>query len=360
MNKTLSKILHFIFYTVCVIVIVGAFVANSFRLSSFYFKGHSQQITAWLSTTLGQPVSAEEMVLHWYWVNPAVTLNNVTIYSTVDHTTLLTVNRVTVVLDSWASLWQRHWFTQYINVNGLAVNLTLNSQNQVQLQNFGTLNTASSNSSQQDLSKNGLAWISLQPHVVINGVAVHLVLPKQTLNLSPLSVEVKSIGQDHVLAVSAHLQGNTPANVKIMGHYVGKSLDFSNATYQLYVESQHFTLALFNNIPQNDLQAIDFKKSDLTGQFWLDIQAGVLAKIQANVSIQDILRFNQINANALWQTTTQGWSLQLANLSVDNPQEQWLPRQVFYQQQLQNGVAAHELYIDQVQIQPLLALIESV
>ncbi len=107
-NTYFFKIIHKFWMPFAIFLILLAILFSLFRALTPWATQYKGEVEHHLSTLLGQPVQISSMETSWYWFEPVLRLNNVTLSDSQDHA--LKLNKLLVGINLFSSLW--HWHIQ--------------------------------------------------------------------------------------------------------------------------------------------------------------------------------------------------------------------------------------------------------
>ena len=277
MNRWVGKSIRYFLYFVCTVFLLFVFIANTLRLSSYYFEDHQAFTTKWISRILSQPVKLQGLQIHWHWFDPVIRLNHVTVMSATSNRQLLNVDHLTVVFDLWRSMSHWHLLTKDIYVSGVKLDLQVNAAGYVSV-----MGQAMGNEKAFRLS-DGVDWLLLQPHVMVKDITLNGKFGQRQFSADQVAVDVRNAADQH------QLQINLPA-IQV------KNL-FSISNLQLTAQGQLDQGVL--QISQND--------------------GDILLKKYVPLSLQDsqlklVANYNKVKNSTQYQFKQIAWLTHLFNL----------------------------------------------
>ena len=108
MSARWNRFLKKFWISLAIVIILIAIIFSIFRALTPWASQYKGDVERHLSTLLGQPVTIETMETSWYWLNPVLKMNQVTVVDPSDHT--LKIARLMVGINLFSSLW--HWQLQ--------------------------------------------------------------------------------------------------------------------------------------------------------------------------------------------------------------------------------------------------------
>lgn len=340
-----------------ILIITLAVVFSLFRALTPWAKQYKGEVEKHLSSLLGQPVVINSMETSWYWFEPVLKLNQVTVLDNGDH--VLKLAKLLVGINLISSLW--HWHIQpgilYID----DVHLILRQVNN-RWQIDGLRQDRQITTLEADAYLPILGWILEQQKIIIKNVSalVHLndgsLLPLSALNLTAinrnghyrLKGEAK-LAQTMAteLLVLADWYVNPNALQKISGHAYFSVHRFLPTQWQIFFPTSHYH--------------IDGGKGDF--EVWLDVLKGRFSGIQTKLNLHRIewgqeghpqSQFIQsLQANLAWNPTSDGWQLSGDQIKLRANGIRW-PENSFLINHRQSQ-QSYSLFLKALLLEPLLA-----
>ncbi len=348
----MRDILKKVWMTTAVFIITAAVVSGVFRALTPWISQYKAQVERHLSYLLGQPVTVQKMQTSWYWFEPVLRLEHLTIKDDKDP---IHVEKLLLGINLFKSLI--HWRIQpgLLYVDGVQLSL---SEEQGRWR-FAGLNV--------DLIKKStnvidlLAAISQQEHLLLNhlSVRVHLkdgsILPFDQLKLS-----IMNHYGTYKIKGRATLKQTKSTSFQILG-----TLNFDPFNSKATKGTIYFSI---KDILPMQWQSLFFKEtSPIQGgladlKAWFDFKAGTLATAQAQVLLNHIAWHDPINnndqlvqslyANLAWSPDSKGWKLQGDHVQLRVGETTWPENKIMVQyNQEQNSFL---LYIKTIVIDSLI------
>jgi uncharacterized protein YhdP len=108
MRKAVVTVLHKCWIPLAIIIILMAIMFSVFRAFTPWVKQYKHQIEQHLSKIVGQPVNITDLETSWYWFEPVLKMDQVTLSDAQDH--VLKLNKLLIGINVLSSLW--HWQIQ--------------------------------------------------------------------------------------------------------------------------------------------------------------------------------------------------------------------------------------------------------
>ena len=296
-----------------IMVIIMAILFSLFRALTPWATQYKGEVEQHLSALVGQPVIISSMETSWYWFEPVLRLNQVTVSDSNDHALKLT--KLLVGINLFSSLL--HWHLQPGILYVDDVHLILRQVND-RWQIDGLRQDKEVTTLESDAYLPVLSWILGQQKIIVKNISamVHLndgtLLPLTALNLTAinknghyrLKAEAK-LAQTMAteLLVLADLNLNPYALNKISGHAYMSVRRFLPTQWQLFFPKANYH--------------IDGGRGDF--EVWLDMAKGHFSGLQSNLHFRRIVwsktghpqrqLIQSLKANLAWKPTKDGWQL---------------------------------------------------
>jgi len=219
-----------------IFIICMAILFSLFRALTPWAKQYKGQVEHHLSTLLGQPVIISSMETSWYWFEPVLKLNDVSVSDSEDR--VLKLNKLLVGINLLSSLW--HWHLQPGVLYVDDVHLTLRQKN-----DHWDIDGLRSDKEPITLEPTAylpvLSWLLAQQKIIIKNVSalIHLndgsLLPVTALNVTAIN----NNGHYRLRGV-AKLAQTTPTELLILADMKLNPYALRKINGQAYVAVHHF------------------------------------------------------------------------------------------------------------------------
>ena len=338
-------------------LIIIAVVFSLFRALTPWAKQYKGDVERHLSLLIGQPVSINSMETSWYWFEPVLKLNQVTVLDNNNH--VLKLAKLLVGINLFRSLW--HWHIQPGILYVDDVHLILRQVNH-RWQIDGLRQDREVTTLEPEAYLPILGWLLGQQKIVIKNVSalVHFqdgsLLPFSEFNLTAinhngnyrLKGEAK-LAQTMAteLLVLADMKLNPSALSKVSGHAYFSARRFLPKQWQVFLPQ--ISHRLYGG------------KGDV--EVWVDVLKGQLSGLQTKLDFRRIewskygnpqSQFIQsLRANLAWRPTANGWQLSGDQIKLRADGIRWPKNSLLinYQQPLQT----YSVYVKSLLLEPLLS-----
>lgn len=323
----MSKFLKQCWVFLAILIIVAGLVSSLFRALTPWAKQYKTEVEQHLSVLIGEKVSINTMETGWYWFEPVIKLNQISISD--GKKELIKLNKLLMGINLFSSLW--HWQIQpgilFIDDLHLSLHQTADSW-----QIDGVASNQERLIFDSDSYTAALAWILAQQKIIVKNLSAKLYLlngsliPLNELNLKVVNhrgyYQFRGEGQlDQTIATAFQLF----ADVTIDAYALQKSKG------RAYFSVKNFAPAQWQDfIPQSPIQLVDGVGN---AKLWVDIAKGRLASAQAQLQFRQLAWSdknqgkNQVipfaKANLAWSATKDGWELAGDRLQLRLADTRW-------------------------------------
>lgn len=341
------------------LIIVAALLSSLFRALTPWATQYKAEVEQHLSTLLGEPVTIQSMETGWYWFEPVIKLNQVTV--TTAHQETIKLKQLFVGINLFSSLW--NWQIQpgvlYINDIKLTVR-----QRHDQWQVDGLMANGQQPIQWTDDSwQPVLAWILAQQKIIIKHLSldVHLndgtFIPARNINLV-----IGKSGWGYRIKAKARLRQQVPTALELVAYLTLQPYHIDQTEGQLYLSLKNVVPSQWQGFFSPNRYTVTDGRGDV--QVWTDISGGHIEDAQARVDIYRLTlhdnqnqrsnRLDRFKANLAWQLTKDGWQLSGDHVGLEINHRHWPQNQflVDYHRPLN----AWKIYVKQLIMESLLSL----
>jgi uncharacterized protein (TIGR02099 family) len=296
------------------LIIVLAILFSLFRALTPWATQYKGEVEQHLSSLLGRPVLIHSMETSWYWFEPVLRLNQVSVLDKADKS--IQLNKLLVGINLLSSLW--HWHIEpgilYID----DVHLNIHQEKKGRWAIDGLSQNKPLPNMQAEAYAPVLSWLLAQQKIIIKNISaqVHLndgrVLPFSGVNLSAVNHSGR-----YRLKAEAFLAQNTPTKLLLLADMKLNPYALSQVSGEAYVALQQLVPTQW----QDFFPALPYHFKNGQGDFevWLNLSKGQVSNVQTRFNLHGLTwnkgtvgknRFIQsLAANVAWQPTDKGWRL---------------------------------------------------
>jgi uncharacterized protein (TIGR02099 family) len=318
--KKLHHLIKKTWVAAAILIILIAVVSSIFRSLTPLAKQYKGDVEHHLTVLLGKPVTIQTMETGWYWFQPVLRLNQITINEGKQNS--LYLEKLLVGIDLFKSLW--YWRIQpgvlYID----KMSLVFREKNGNWLID-GISTDVANNEMTPERTKKLLGWLSQQERFIIKNVSVHFHLSNGGLiPVNGLNVSIKNRGGSYKLKADATLEQTSNTYFQLLGNFNFDINHIQETKGQLYFSAKHIIPAQWQALFAKSNLKLEGGIGDLA--LWLDINNGAISSGQAQVKFKRLAwsLLNKKNsgliqafaANLGWKPDNNGWQLQADNIHL--------------------------------------------
>lgn len=345
-----------LFLTCCVIFF--AIVFSLFRALTPWVAQYKNKIETHLSTLIGQPVTIERLETSWYWFEPVLKLNDVSILDTQKN--VLKLHTLLVGVNLFSSIWQWHiqpgvlyiddvhlkirqtnygWHLEGINQDGSTMHFDL-------LQSRSLMN-----------------WLMLQHKIMVKNISAMVYLQNGSiLPFKDVTLNILNRSGGYFVKGHAKLAQTVATKVTLLAELNSKALNFDNLNGRIYLAAQNLNPAQWQGIfRQNEYQ---FQGGNGQLAMWFDVANTHLSSVQTRMNLTHLalqtpaskhLYFVQkLQANLAWHPTVDGWQLAGDEIQLELDGQQWPTNQLRVDYQTKSD--AYRIFLKSLDLTPLQTL----
>ena len=339
-----------------ILMISMAILFSLFRALTPWAKQYKGEVERHLSLLIGQPVIIKSMETSWYWLEPVLKLNQITVLDSSDH--VLKLAKLMVGINLLSSLW--HWDIQpgILYIEG--AHLTIRQVNNV-WKIDGLLQDQQVTTLESDAYLPVLSWLLGQQKIVIKNVSarVHLddgsILPLSALNLTAVN------HQGHYrLKGKVQLAQTMETALLVLADLSLNPFDLSEASGHAFVSVHQFIPSQWHGFfPKTPYQ---IKNGIGDFDVWIDVLNGHLSGVQTKLDFRNILwrknsdlqsQFIQsMQANLAWMPAAGGWKLSGDHINLRAGGIRWPENSLLVD--YQQSQKAYHVFVKALMLEPLL------
>lgn len=315
-NRTqrVSTVLKRIWMLLAVLIILLAVLSSIFRSLTPWAKEYKGEVEHHLSILIGQPVTIQTMETGWYWFQPVLKLNQVTLGDDSEHN--FRINKLLVGINLFKSLW--NWQVQpgVLFIDDMHLNLR-------EMDNHWSIDGVATDPLSNDMTpektKQVLSWLSQQEHLVIRHVSAYFHFSDGGLiPVNGLNVSVANRGGHYKFKGEARLAQTSSTNFQLLGDGYFDPDHFEDIEGKFYFSAKNIIPAQWQNLFPKTTEHFEGGKGNIN--LWLDVHHGAVSSVQAQITFKRLawrLLNNQNSqliqsffANLSWKPDNLGWQLQ--------------------------------------------------
>lgn len=357
-DKVMAKFFKRCWIFFAVIIISFAILFSLFRALTPWARQYKGEVEQHLSTLIGQPVTISSMETSWYWFEPVLKLNQVTVSNA--QQPVLKLNKLLVGINLLSSVW--HWQIQpgILYIDHLHLSLReVDHRWQIDGLGFGKQWTKLEPDSYLPL----IGWILAQQKIMLRHVSVlvHLnngsLLPLEDINLT-----IANRSGHYRLKGNARLAQTMNTKLSILADMYIDASNLEKTKGEAYISVSHFLPAQWQEL----LPKMPYHLEGGEGSFelWLNFFQGGLNLIQSRMNFhhlawRDLSKetsyfVRSLGANLAWQPNADGWKLSADQIKMHLMGFRWPDNKLLVEYSKSQG--AYRLFVETLFLEPILNL----
>ncbi|MFA6302540.1 MAG: AsmA-like C-terminal region-containing protein [Legionella sp.] len=358
MNNLLKSILKKIWLATALTIVLVAAVSSLFRALTPLAKQYKGEVEQHLSVLIGQPVTIKTMETGWYWFQPVLKLDQITIGNGTDKS--LHLEKLLVGINLFKSLWE--WQIQPGVLFIDDIHLVLREKDgQWSIDGIST-SAIDGKDMTPARTQEILVWLAEQERLVIRHVSAYLhfsdggLIPVRGLNIS-----VQNKAGTYKFKGDAQLDQINPTSFQLLGELHFDPYDLHETKGHLYFAAKHIIPAQWQSVAPKMTQHLEGGKGDVA--LWLDINKGLIASIQAQVNFENLAWrltdkkksqvIQSVAANLSWKALDTGWQLDADQIQLRMGGVQWPENKLMVQ--FDKNQQNYQLFVQSLIIESVLS-----
>lgn len=344
--------------TAAILIILMAVLSSVFRSLTPWAKQYKGDVEHHLSLLLGQQVTIQTMETGWYWFQPVLKLNQVTLGD--DSKKIFHLSKLLVGINLFKSLW--NWQIQpgvlYID----DMHLTFRERTGHWTIDGISTDTISSEDVTPEKSKQILTWLSQQERLIIKRVSAYFYFSDGNLiPVDGLNVSVLNSGGHYKLKGKARLEQTNSTDFELLGDGYFDPDHFDEIEGKFYFSAQNVMPAQWQSLFPKFAEHLESGKGSI--QLWMDIHKGSVSSAQSQVQLEHLawrLQNSQQSqlvqsffANLSWMPDDQGWQLHGDHIQLRVGGLTWPENQVLVK--YNNEQQSYQFFVKTIIIESLLS-----
>ncbi len=320
-QNALTKFLKRCWVILAFLIITVAVISCLFRALTPWATEYKAEVEQKLSLAFGQKVTINTMETGWYWFEPVVKLNQISISD--GKQTAVKLSNLLIGINLFSSLW--HWQIQpgILLIEDLHLGLHQENGN---WQIDGIDGQDAHKLTWNSLTYQPLfAWILGQQKIIIKNLSADIFMENGTLiPLKKLNLKIARRSGYYHIKGKGSLAQTTATKFQFLADLTLDPFDINKTKGQVFFSVKHLLPVQWTSFaPLARFQPKD-GKGDL--QFWADITKGQLKLLQAKIDFHHLAwldKQNQKNqqiqtlkANLAWKPSNEGWELSADQINL--------------------------------------------
>lgn len=353
----MTKFLKRCWIALAFLIITAAIISSLFRALTPWAKQYKAEVEQHLSTVLGEAVTISTMETGWYWFEPVIKLNQVTISD--GKQDRIKLSKLLMGINLFSSLW--HWQLQpgVLFIDDLHLSLHQNEKGW----EIDGIDTYNSPKISWEAAQPVLAWILAQQKIIIKNLSAHLYMQDGVLiPLSDLNLHIMNKAGHYTIKGRGNLAQTAATNFQLLAELKIDPYALNKTSGQAFFSTHHLLPAQWQGfVGQSGLQLLD-GKGDV--QLWADLIKGKIAKVQARLRLRNVAwtdketQNNQqlkiLKANLAWKPIPEGWELTGDQIHLRLGDIFWPKNSLMLRYQKTNDT--YSLYLKNIVLDSLLSI----
>ncbi|CDZ78607.1 putative protein involved in outer membrane biogenesis [Legionella massiliensis] len=339
------------------LIITAAVISSLFRALTPWAKQYKTEVEQHLSRLLGETVTIDTMETGWYWFEPVIKLNQISIWDGKQEPVKL--SKLLIGINVFSSIC--HWQIQpgVLLIEDLHLGIH-QGKDSWQINGLGELKSLKFTWDLETF-KPALIWIFTQQKIIIKNLSAQVyMLDGALIPLSELNLTIANRSGHYHIKGRGVLTQTTATNFQLLADLALNPYALNKATGQVFFSVQHLLPAQWQGFtPEGRFQLLG-GKGNL--QLWADIAKGHTRNIQARVNFHHLAWTDKqtektqliqtIKANLAWKPNKEGWQLDADQVHLRLSEARW-PENSFmlrYQSKTQSYFA----FVKNLQLESIL------
>ncbi|MDP3561670.1 MAG: YhdP family protein [Legionellaceae bacterium] len=305
-KRIFFKILKKCWIILAAILVAFAIIFSLFRALTPWIKQYKVEVEQHLSTVLGQPVSIKDLETSWYWFEPVLKMDQVTVSDKDNHQ--LKLDKLLVGINLWSSLW--HWQIKPGVLYVDDVNLAIRQVDGGHWEIDGLKPNKQAMSIDDNSYLPILGWLLAQDTIIVKHVDADVYLHDgMVIPLRNLNVKADSSYGSYRLSGSAQLDQGVPTSLSLVANLQLDPTAIEKVSGNAYISVEHFLptqwQSFFPDLPWR------VKRGECDLKTWFDLKQGHMLGLQSTVRLQNLIwtenasskerKIELLEANLAWK-----------------------------------------------------------
>lgn len=295
-----------------ILIITAAVISSLFRALTPWAKQYKGEVEQHLSLLLGGPVTINTMETGWYWFEPVIKLNQVSISD--GDQKVVKLSKLLMGINLFSSFW--HWQIQpgVLFIEDLHLRLH-QTDDQWQIDGLDDKqNMTWDLASYQPI----LVWVLAQQKIIIKNLSLHIYMQDgNIIPLSGLNLSIVNHAGRYKIKGRGYLAQSVTTTIQLLANLTLNPYALHKASGHVFFSVQHLLPAQWQGFTSQSRFNLLGGKGNV--ELWADIAKGTLANVQSRLGFHKLAWFDKqtqkeqlvqaIKANLAWIPTKEGWQL---------------------------------------------------
>lgn len=341
---------------IAVLIVVAAVCSSIFRSLTPWATQYKDEVEHHLSQLVGQKITVQSMQTGWYWFQPVLKLEHLTLRG--DHDSIH-VEKLLVGINLFKSLL--HWRIQpgvlYVDdVHLIAKEHAGSWQIAGIAQQPGSDNAFSFDKTQQLL-----ALLAQQERLIIRHASIDMLFSNgRLIPINSLNLSIANKSGTYKIKGTVGIGQNNSTTFELLAELVFDPSRIKDTQGHVYCTAKNVLLAQWQQLFSDSAPRFDEGSGTLS--LWFDIRDGSISAAQAHVNFNELVWhmpgvasteiIHSFYANLAWKPDSKGWKLQADNIKLHMGAVVWPTNQLLVQFDKAQG--SYLFFIKSVLIESLL------
>lgn len=326
------------------IVFAAIIVIASRLLISPLLDKHRADFEQYASSMLDMPVKIGNVHVSWFQYQPAISLNDVTLFNKETKAASLHIKNVKLFFSIPASLWRWQPVPSGIMVSGSDIKIHQQANGEYAIQGFPSLSQQQTPYSSETKFADAANWISQQPRIILRDINVNYTgMNGEQRFVTLYKLNFENAGTEHQIHGKAILRQNIPTEVAVSILWKGEKADLATLHAKIYLYISGFSLKQW----MKGLSWSGWQVNDglVSAKIWASWNKGALKRVQTTFQTFDVNLYsqttkasyviNRLSGNVGWKREGNVQIIAGDDVLIDLPHHLW-PVTSFYLSLIKN------------------------
>lgn len=311
-----------------ILIILTAVFSSIFRSLTPWAKQYKGEVEHRLSTLIGQPVTIQNLETGWYWFQPVLKMEQITIKD--GNRSALHLDKLFVGINLFKSLWQWKIQTGVLYLDD--IHLVLREKDERWYIDGLSTQTMHDADMSPESTQHLLVWLANQERLIIRRVSAQLYFSNGGLiPVSGLNISILNSGGHYQIKGDARLDQSSASTFQLAGDLYFNPNHREQTKGRLFLSAKKLLPAQWQTLFPKTSQQLKGGKGSIL--LWLDLDEGAVAKAQAQIRFKRLAwhlpqsknkQYVQLlESNLSWTRTQPGWQLEADHINLRVGGVQW-------------------------------------
>ncbi len=274
-------------YVVAGVVVISAVIVAASRLMTPYLDAHRVDIEQWAGDLLHAPIQIESARVSWFQYQPGVSLQNVTMLDQKTNRPAFKINTVKVFISIPDSIRQRKVVMSGILIAGSDIDIEKNSDGEYAIKAFANLMKEKTQEPVASKVMDVLAWLSIQPFIVMRDIDVHYKNPYGQIRYYTLNnLRLQNSGNSHSVVGDAVLHQSINTEISVAVRAEGTIEKWQEFSAKAFVQVRGLSLGQW--LKGLSYQGYSVNQGLASAKIWATYRNNEMRSVQTNFELLDV------------------------------------------------------------------------